>query len=189
MRARVGARGGNKRAANEYTRLAIGVVVLGSSDHGVNLVFVLRYGVRRFTKTPKKQNKTKQNKNDAEMQRRFKSIWDRHYWRTIIEQWVISRRRIVVKRSKMGSANKMVKHHHGASSNPARANTTAREGLQIVKRKCESGKLNFEVNAYVRISKVFNGRELLENIGELLGEHHRSSWPHNGQGGPRGYLY
>jgi hypothetical protein len=51
----------------------------------------------------------------------------------------------------MGSANKMVKHHHGAASNPARVNTTASEGLQIVKRKCESGKLNFKVNAYVRI--------------------------------------
>jgi hypothetical protein len=45
----------------------------------------------------------------------------------------------------------MVKHHHGAVSNPARANTTASEGLQIVKRKCESGKLNFKGNAYVRI--------------------------------------
>ncbi len=105
--------------------------MLGSSDHGVNLVFVLRYGVRRFPKptpTPKKKKK-----DDAETQRRFKSIWDRHYWRTMIEQWVISRRRIVVKRGEMGSANKMVKHHHhGAASNPARANTTAREGLQIV---------------------------------------------------------
>lgn len=129
MRARVGGTGGNKRAANEYTKLAIGVVVLGSSDDGVNLVFVLRYSVRRFTKTP--PNKNKKNP-DAETQRRFKSIWDRHYWRTIIEQCVISRRRVVVKRGEMGSANKMVKHHHGAASNPARANTTAREGLQTV---------------------------------------------------------
>ncbi len=47
----------------------------------------------------------------------------------------------------------MLKHHHGAASNPARANTTAREGsgLQILKRKCESGKVNFEVNAYVHM--------------------------------------
>jgi hypothetical protein len=74
--------------------------VLGSSDHGVNLVFVLRYGVRGYTKTKKKK------KNDAETQRRFKSIWDQHYWRTIIEQWAISRRRIVVKRGEMGAQTK-----------------------------------------------------------------------------------
>jgi hypothetical protein len=99
------------------------------------------------SRKPKKKKKKKQ----TETPRRFKIKWEWHYWRTIIEQWVISGRRIVVKRGEMGSANKKVKHHHGAASNRARANTTAREGLQILKRKCESGKLNFKVNAYVRI--------------------------------------
>jgi hypothetical protein len=68
---------------------------------GVNLVFVLRYGVRRSTKTKKKKKKTTRKRKDD-----LKASGNRHYWRTIIEQRVISRRRIVVKRGEMGSANK-----------------------------------------------------------------------------------